>query len=145
MPNNSGDILTVAAGGKVSFFDLQSKKLLHSYKMSIHFCNDVHCCILMKKKFVTGGSNLWVRVFDFASGEDLECNKGHHGRKLKGLLLSSFGWAIVCLTSHFLPCRPTAIRCIRYHLDDPDGEIYANGSKDRTIRLRKTVPEGSTS
>ena len=29
--------------------------------------------------FIAGGSDLWVRVFDFATGRELECLKGHHG------------------------------------------------------------------
>jgi serine-threonine kinase receptor-associated protein len=31
------------------------------------------------KRFIAGGSDLWVRVFDYASGAELECLKGHHG------------------------------------------------------------------
>ena len=30
-------------------------------------------------KFVAGGSDLWVRVFCFETGQMLECHKGHHG------------------------------------------------------------------
>ena len=31
------------------------------------------------KYFIAGGSDLWVRVYDFETGNQLECNKGHHG------------------------------------------------------------------
>jgi len=30
-------------------------------------------------RFIAGGSDLWVRVFDYETGNELECHKGHHG------------------------------------------------------------------
>lgn len=101
-------ILTVAAGVKVSFFDLQDYSLLHSYPMPIHFKEEGGASLHPSgTKFVAGGSDLWVRVFDFETGKELECHKGHHG----------------------------PIRCVRYA---PDGATYATGSEDGTIRLWKT-------
>jgi len=106
----SQNILTIAAGTKVSFFDLQTHELIHSYPMPIHFKDEGGATLHPSgKKFVAGGSDLWVRVFDFDTGEELECHKGHHG----------------------------PIRCLRYA---PDGKTYATGSEDGTIRLWKTDP-----
>ena len=31
------------------------------------------------KTYIAGGLDLWVRVFDFETGNQLECHKGHHG------------------------------------------------------------------
>ena len=31
------------------------------------------------KAFIAGGTDLWVRVFDYETGAELECHKGHHG------------------------------------------------------------------
>jgi serine-threonine kinase receptor-associated protein len=102
------DVLTVAAGSKVFFFDLEDQKLIHRYPMPIHFREEGGASLHPSgKKFVAGGSDLWVRVFDFETGTELECHKGHHG----------------------------PIRCLRYA---PDGETYATGSEDGTIRLWKT-------
>jgi len=32
-----------------------------------------------RKAFVAGGGNFWVYVHDYETGEELLCNKGHHG------------------------------------------------------------------
>eukprot|EP00538_Stauroneis_constricta_P002786 CAMPEP_0119562136 /NCGR_PEP_ID=MMETSP1352-20130426/19551_1 /TAXON_ID=265584 /ORGANISM="Stauroneis constricta, Strain CCMP1120" /LENGTH=270 /DNA_ID=CAMNT_0007610483 /DNA_START=87 /DNA_END=899 /DNA_ORIENTATION=- len=109
--SKDGRILSVAAGKTVTFFDIESKNLLHKWTMPIHFRDEGGVTLHPSgTKFVAGGSDLWVRVFDFATGKELECHKGHHG----------------------------PIRCVRY---SPDGSIYASGSEDGTIRLWKTNPE----
>jgi len=121
----SKQILTVAAGQTVTFFQLaphfysssQSSnrmkvegKFLRSHVMPIHFREEGGASLHPNgTKFVAGGSDLWVRVFDFDTGKELECHRGHHG----------------------------PIRCLRYA---PDGMIYATGSEDGTIRLWKTDP-----
>ena len=73
-------VLSVAAGEHVYFYDLADHSLLHSYKMPIHFREEGGVSLHPSgDRFVAGGSDLWVRVFNFKSGEELECNKGHHG------------------------------------------------------------------
>lgn len=64
--------------------------MIHSYKMPIHFREEGGASLHPSgTKFIAGGSDLWVRVFDFETGEELECHKGHHG----------------------------PVRCLRYHPD----------------------------
>mmetsp|Transcript_32677 Transcript_32677/g.79414 ORF Transcript_32677/g.79414 Transcript_32677/m.79414 type:complete len:346 (-) Transcript_32677:157-1194(-) len=78
-------ILTAAAGQKVYFFDAtpstpSNYSLLKEWPMPIHFKEEGGATLHPSgTKFVAGGSDLWVRVFDYATGEELECNKGHHG------------------------------------------------------------------
>ena len=104
-------ILTVAAGSTVYFFNVQTRALLYKHKMPIHFQEEGGASLHPSgTKFIVGGSDLWVRVFEVATGKELECLKGHHG----------------------------PIRCLRY---SPDGATYASGSEDGTIRLWKTDPE----
>ncbi|KAG7359329.1 WD repeat-containing protein [Nitzschia inconspicua] len=76
----SQTILTVAAGTKVYFFDTSTHQLVREFVMPIHFKEEGGCTLHPSgTKFVAGGSDLWVRVFDFATGTELECHKGHHG------------------------------------------------------------------
>ncbi|KAI9005510.1 WD40-repeat-containing domain protein [Phycomyces nitens] len=64
-------------------------------------------------KFVAGSdADLWVRIYGFENGEELEVYKGHHG----------------------------PIHTVSY---SPDGDMYATGSEDGTIRLWQTTPTKS--
>jgi serine-threonine kinase receptor-associated protein len=85
-------VLTVAAGNTVYFYDLTHMTtnmntnppvvLMHSHQMAtIHFRNEGGASLhpIHGRTFVTGGSDLWVRVMDVATGRELECCKGHHG------------------------------------------------------------------
>lgn len=75
------NLLTVAAGNVVSFLDPKSLEVQKAHEMpSIHFRDEGGASLHPSgDRFVAGGSDLWVRVFDFQTGEQLELNKGHHG------------------------------------------------------------------
>ncbi|KAF2265343.1 serine/threonine kinase receptor associated protein-like protein [Lojkania enalia] len=79
LDNTSMDgILSVAAGKSVYFFDSTSPaSLIKSVKTSY----DIVSVALHsgQRKFVTGQSDTWVRVWDFDEEKELETNKGHHG------------------------------------------------------------------
>jgi serine-threonine kinase receptor-associated protein len=78
--NAMKQILTIGSGWKVSFFNLQDHSLIHVHKMPFHFKDEGGASLHpFGTKFVAGGSDLWVRVFDFETGEELESLKGHHG------------------------------------------------------------------
>ncbi|RLN98454.1 hypothetical protein BBJ28_00019190 [Nothophytophthora sp. Chile5] len=81
--SRGGRVLTIAAGKKVAvyFFDVtQDFALLHSFAMPISFAEEGGASLHPSEpKFVAGGSDTWVRVFDLESGELLETHKGHHG------------------------------------------------------------------
>lgn len=104
--SRDGQVLTVAAGKQVYFFDASKDfALLHAYAMPISFAEEGGASLHpTEPKFVAGGSDTWVRVFDFDTGELLETHKGHHG----------------------------PVRCLRYA---PSGDSFATGSEDGTIRI----------
>lgn len=70
--------ITSTAGKNVYFLDPNT----HETAKCVETAYDVSAVSLnpQRTRFVTGGSSeLWVRVYDFASGEELEVYKGHHG------------------------------------------------------------------
>ncbi|CAH0517479.1 unnamed protein product [Peronospora belbahrii] len=79
--SRNGTILTIAAGKQVYFYDASNEfALLHSFPMPISFAEEGGASLHpTENKFVAGGSDTWVRVFDSESGELLETHKGHHG------------------------------------------------------------------
>lgn len=66
-------------------------ELIKSYTVE----NTVKCAALHPKQtaFATGSMDeLWVRVYDFATGEEIACQKGHHG-PVRSLAFSPAGKA----------------------------------------------------
>eukprot|EP01082_Thalassiosira_pseudonana_P009975 g8957.t1 g8957 contig34:513981-515053(+) len=77
LSSNNKTILTVAAGDKVTFFDMATGDMIHSYKMPIHFREEGGASLHPSgAKFIAGGSDLWVRVFDFESGRNWNVIRG---------------------------------------------------------------------
>jgi serine-threonine kinase receptor-associated protein len=77
---NVGDILTVCAGDKVTFLDTATLLPIKSFPMPMHFREEGGASLHPDRQlFIAGGSDLWVRVFDYNTGAELECHKGHHG------------------------------------------------------------------
>ncbi|CAH2036510.1 unnamed protein product [Thlaspi arvense] len=76
--SQDGRYITTADGSTVKFWDANHFGLVKSYDMP---CNIESASLEPKsgEKFVAGGEDMWVRVFDFYTGEEIGCNKGHHG------------------------------------------------------------------
>ncbi|MBA0749009.1 hypothetical protein Gogos_002976 [Gossypium gossypioides] len=117
--SQDGRYITTADGSTVKFWDSNHFELVKSYDMP---CNVESASLEPKhgNKFIAGGEDMWVHVFDFHTGKELGrvqnvhfinvgCNKGHHG----------------------------PIHCVRFA---PGGESYASGSEDGTIRIWLTSP-----
>jgi len=104
--SRKGTVLTTTSGNVVTFWDAKTLDKIKSYTLAV----ETHSASLHPEhpRFVAGGQDFWVRVYDYENGETLETHKGHHG----------------------------AVHCIRFA---PDGETYASGSEDGTIRLYQTT------
>lgn len=106
--------LTVAAGKTVYFYRYDPADgrwtWLKSVVTPVHFTEEGGVSLHPAGHvFAVGGSALWVHVFDYETEEELDCLKGHHG----------------------------PIRCVRYM--EPEGNLFATGSEDGTIRLWKNM------
>ncbi|XP_022987770.1 serine-threonine kinase receptor-associated protein-like [Cucurbita maxima] len=76
--SQDGRYITTADGSTVKFWDANHFGLVKSYNMP---CN-VESASLEPKygmKFIAGGEDMWIHVFDFHTGDEIACNKGHHG------------------------------------------------------------------
>lgn len=73
-----GRYIVTADGKQVDFRDAASFDLVKS-----HACEgyEVESASFAPERgrFVTGGSDMWVRLHDFETGQELEVCKGHHG------------------------------------------------------------------
>lgn len=76
--SQDGRYITTADGSTVKFWDANHYGLVKSYDMP---CTVESASLEPKygNKFIAGGEDLWVRLFDFHTGNEIACNKGHHG------------------------------------------------------------------
>ncbi|XP_028753857.1 serine-threonine kinase receptor-associated protein-like [Neltuma alba] len=76
--SRDGRYIVTADGSTVKFWDANYYELVKSYDMP---CTVESASLEPKcgNKFAAGGEDMWVRVFDFHTGHEIACNKGHHG------------------------------------------------------------------
>uniref|UniRef100_A0A7N0TBH3 Serine-threonine kinase receptor-associated protein n=1 Tax=Kalanchoe fedtschenkoi TaxID=63787 RepID=A0A7N0TBH3_KALFE len=76
--SQDGRYITTTDGSTVKFWDANHYGLVKSYKMP---CTVESASLEPKhgNKFIAGGEDMWVHIFDFHTGEEIGCNKGHHG------------------------------------------------------------------
>ncbi|KVH98009.1 WD40 repeat-containing protein [Cynara cardunculus var. scolymus] len=76
--SKDGRYITTADGSSVKFWDANHFGLVKSYDMP---CTVESASLEPNfgNKFIAGGEDMWIRLFDFNTGEEIGCNKGHHG------------------------------------------------------------------
>jgi serine-threonine kinase receptor-associated protein len=123
--NNPG-ILSVAAGNSCLFFDAGRPGELIK---KVNFDHEVASVAInpQSRRFVTGGGkDTWVRVWEFDQEKEL-------GKFLMGWMGALLTGSTEVLKGHHGPIWTTAF--------SPDGNIYATGSEDGTIKLWKACKE----
>eukprot|EP00468_Gymnochlora_sp_CCMP2014_P002697 CAMPEP_0167746896 /NCGR_PEP_ID=MMETSP0110_2-20121227/3970_1 /TAXON_ID=629695 /ORGANISM="Gymnochlora sp., Strain CCMP2014" /LENGTH=316 /DNA_ID=CAMNT_0007631717 /DNA_START=54 /DNA_END=1004 /DNA_ORIENTATION=+ len=72
-----GSLICATAGGNAYFWDAKTFDIVNTIKtnrklMSVAVDSE-------RNRMVLGSEELWVRLYDFKSGKEVGCNKGHHG------------------------------------------------------------------
>ncbi|OAY47084.1 serine-threonine kinase receptor-associated protein [Manihot esculenta] len=76
--SQDGRYITTCDGSTVKFWDANHFGLVKSYNMP---CTVESASLEPKygNKFIAGGEDMWIHVYDFHTGDEIACNKGHHG------------------------------------------------------------------
>ncbi|KDP32349.1 hypothetical protein JCGZ_13274 [Jatropha curcas] len=76
--SQDGRYITTCDGSTVKFWDANHFGLVKSYNMP---CTVESASLEPKygNKFIAGGEDMWIHVYDFHTGNEIACNKGHHG------------------------------------------------------------------
>jgi serine-threonine kinase receptor-associated protein len=73
-----GRFIVTADGASVDFRDGASLDLLKSHAVAGFTPESASYCP-ERGRFVAGGNDMWVHLFDYESGAELESGRGHHG------------------------------------------------------------------
>ena len=72
-----GALLVTASGKQVRTWDAATFAPVGTF--TLDFPVESAAVAPAKGRFVAAGADMWPRLYDLASGAELECNKGHHG------------------------------------------------------------------
>lgn len=75
--SQDGRRITTCDGNFVRIWDASKLALVKTFSCSTEIESASLC--LGRNKVVVGGADMWVHLYDFGTGEEIECNRGHHG------------------------------------------------------------------
>ncbi|GBG86416.1 hypothetical protein CBR_g41412 [Chara braunii] len=75
--SRDGRYITISAGNEVQVWDGITYMFVKNLTMQAPI--ESASFYPSTGRLISGGDDMWVRLFDFDSGEELDCNKGHHG------------------------------------------------------------------
>jgi len=75
--SEDGRHVTTADGTHVRIWDGANLNPVKSFKTPYTVESASYCA--ERGKWAAGGNDMWVHLYDYASGEELDVNKGHHG------------------------------------------------------------------
>lgn len=70
--------ITTTESRVVKVFDAASLQLYKELPLQKHSAESASYCAA-RRRIVTGGEDMWVHLYDCDTGQELECNRGHHG------------------------------------------------------------------
>lgn len=76
--SQDGSTLTVAAGSQVLFLDAETLSITHRHKLP-YLVESASRHPGSGRRFVAGGTDVHVHVYDSETGAEVATNKGHHG------------------------------------------------------------------